>query len=83
MNALRRLAAALLSKGVISSGWDSVLTGVAMLAVVLLLAQGNDGDSVTIIVAIVLAVTGVWCIERGLRSEYQRRPRPDESPASE
>ena len=70
-----RLAAALMSRGVISRGWYSVLTGVAMLLVVWLIAPATNSDPAVPVVALVLAVTGIWNIERGLRAEYQRRPK--------
>ncbi len=75
MAALRNLAAALLSKGVISRGWYSILTGVAMLYVVVAIAPQAATDHAVPFAAVALALTGVWCIERGLRSEYQRRPK--------
>jgi len=75
MAVLRDLARALLSKGVISRGWYAILTGVAMLFVVWLIAPVADTDPAVPVVALVLAVAGIWNIERGLRSEYQRRPK--------
>jgi hypothetical protein len=70
-----KIAAALMSRGVISPGWYSVLTGVAMLLVVWLIAPASDSDPAVPVVALVLALTGMWNIERGLRAEYQRRPK--------
>jgi hypothetical protein len=43
-----------------------------------LLVGGSDPAAP--VVAVVLFLTGVWQLERGLRAEFQRRPRqPDES----
>jgi glucose dehydrogenase len=70
-----KIAAAVMSKGVISRGWYSVLTGVAMLLAVWLIAPTSDSDPAVPFVALVLALTGIWNIERGLRAEYQRRPK--------
>ena len=75
MAVLRDLARALLSKGVISRGWYAILTGLAMLFVVWLIVPIADTDPAVPVVAVVLALTGIWSIERGLRSEYQRRPK--------
>jgi glucose dehydrogenase len=70
---VRAVTTALLSKGVISAGWYNVLTGVAMLLVAWLLASASDHDAAAPFVAVVLAVTGVWQLERGLRREFRRR----------
>ena len=75
MAVLRDLARALLSKGVISRGWYAILTGLAMLFVVWLIAAIADTDPAAPVVAVVLTLTGIWSIGRGLRSEYQLRPK--------
>jgi glucose dehydrogenase len=74
---LRAAASRLLSTGVLSEGWYSILTGLALLFVAYLLGSVpvND-DPAALFVAIVLFVTGVWQLERGLRAEFQRRPKP-------
>lgn len=75
MATLRRLAASLLSKGVISSGWYSILTGLALLVVGWALASSSGDDRAAGVVSVVAFLAGVWQLERGLRSEFQRRPR--------
>ena len=74
MTVLRDLAAGLMSRGVISAGWYSILTGVAML--VLAYALGSSSpveDTAVLVVAVVLTATGAWQLERGIRSELLRR----------
>lgn len=70
-----------MAMGVLSAGWYSVLTGAALLGVAYLLGSVPPGDDAAApFVALALAVTGLWQLERGLRAEFQRRPRPtDES----
>ena len=69
-----------MSTGVISAGWYAVLTGVALLVVAYLLGSVS-GDAAAPFVAVGLAVTGVWQLERGLRAEFQRRPRSTDGPS--
>jgi hypothetical protein len=78
---LRAAVARLMAMGVLSAGWYSVLTGAALLGVAYLLGSVPRGDDAAApLVALALAVTGLWQLERGLRAEFQRRPRPsDES----
>ncbi|KRE99119.1 hypothetical protein ASG88_15420 [Nocardioides sp. Soil777] len=79
MATLRSVASSLLSWGVPSRGWYSVLTGVALVVVALGLATASGSDPAAPIVAVVLFLAGVWQLERGLRAEFQRRPQqPDE-----
>jgi len=75
METLRRLASSLLSKGVISAGWYSILTGLALLVVGSALASVSGDDRAAGVVSVVAFLGGVWQLERGLRSEFQRRPR--------
>ena len=74
MAILRRLFSALMSKGVLSAGWYSILTGVALVYVAYLLYSVADDDPAAPFVAAVLAVAGCWQLERGLRALFQRRP---------
>ena len=74
MAILRRVFSALMSKGVASAGWYSILTGVALAYVAYALYSVADDDPAAPFVAAVLAVAGVWQLERGLRAEFQRRP---------
>ena len=75
-----RVASRLMSTGVLSVGWYSVLTGLALLYASYLLGSVSEDDAAAMPVAIALAVTGIWQLERGLRAEFQRRPKStDES----
>ena len=76
MAAVRNAVSALLSKGVISPGSYAVLTGVAMLAVVWLIAPVAHDDPAVPVVALVMAVGGIWSISRGVRLERERRRPP-------
>jgi len=72
---LRKLTSALLSKGVISAGWYAILTGLALLLVGLALASVSGDDTAAGVVGVACLLAGLWQLERGLRSEFQRRPR--------
>ena len=76
MTTLRTLASALLSKGVISAGWYAILTGLALVFLGVALASLSRDDHAAGVVGVVLFLAGVWQLERGLRAEFQRRPRP-------
>jgi hypothetical protein len=73
MTTMRAIASALMSKGVISRGWNSILTGVALLYVAYLLRGVGDTDSAAPFVAVALGVAGVWMTARGIWSEFRRR----------
>lgn len=75
MTVLRRLADALMSRGRISAGWYSILTGAAMLYVAYALGSvAAEDDLAAPYVAVGIALVGVWQLERGIRSElYPRR----------
>lgn len=76
----RTVASFLMSKGVISAGWNSILTGLALLSVAYLLGSVADDDAAAPVVAVVSAVAGVWQLGRGVRAEFQRRHKsPDEA----
>jgi len=75
MTTPRKLALALLSKAVISAGWYSILTGLALLFVGLGLASVSGDDIAAGFVGVACLMTGLWQLERGLRWEFQRRPR--------
>ena len=70
-----------MSTGVLSAGWYSVLTGLAVLDVSYLLGSVSEDEAAAMPVAIALAVTGIWQLERGLRAEFQRRPNSPKVPA--
>lgn len=72
MPAARSLVSALLSKGVLSPSWYAILTGVAMLYVAYLLGTAVSDDPAALWVGLVLGVTGVWSLERGVRAEVRR-----------
>ena len=76
MATLRSVTSSLLSRGVLSAGWESVLTGAVLLFLAWCLAGVGDDDPVAPYVAVVLLLAGVWRVERGLRAELMRRPRP-------
>lgn len=62
--------------GVPSAGWYSIVTGVVLLYLAYLLGSvPSDVDRAAPWVAIVLAATGIWQLQRGLRAEFRRRPR--------
>ena len=74
MTTLRKLVSALLSRGVLSAGWYSILTGLALLILGLALAAVSRDDPAAGVVSVVFFLAGAWQTERGLRSEFQRRP---------
>jgi glycerol uptake facilitator-like aquaporin len=74
MGFARAAASRLMSTGVLSAGWYSILTGLALLYVAYALGSVS-GDEAAPFVAIALAVTGAWQLERGVRAEFQRRPK--------
>jgi hypothetical protein len=73
MTAVRGLLAGLMSKGVISPGWYAILTGLAMLLVAYFLGSAASADRAAVYVGLAIGVTGVWSVERGIRSEVRRR----------
>jgi uncharacterized membrane protein len=80
MTALRKLASALLSRGVLSAGRYSILTSLVLMMVGLALASVYRDDPAAGVVGVVSFLAGAWQLERGLRSELQRRqPSDDES----
>jgi len=72
MKVLHSYVASLMAKGVISTGWYSILTGLAMLFVAYLLF-GVDADRAAPVVADVLVVVGIWVTARGIWSEVRHR----------
>ena len=75
MTPLRKLVSALLSRGMLTAGGYSILTGLALFVVSLALASASSNDPAAGVVGVVLFLAGVWQLERGVRSEFQRRPR--------
>ena len=80
MSWVRAAVSRLMSTGVLSAGWYSVLTGLALLFVAYLLGS-VPGDVAAPFVAVVLALTGIWQLERGLRAEFQRRRASPDTPS--
>ena len=78
MTTLRKLASALLSKGVPSAGAYSTLTGLAMLAVGLALVSVLRDDPAAGAVGVVFLLAAAWQLKRGIRSEFQRRLPPSD-----
>lgn len=74
---MHAFVSALLSKGVVSKGWNSIITGLVLLCVGFWLGSDISHDSAAGVVSLVLVVAGIWQVERGLRAEYMRRPRPE------
>jgi hypothetical protein len=75
MTTVRGLAAALLSKGVLSAGRDAILTGLALVVLGLALASVSGDDAAAGVVGLASFLAGAWQLERGLRLQFQRRPR--------
>ena len=72
----RTRASALLSKGVVSAGWNSILTGLVLLYVGWMLGSTPlDQDPFAGHVGVGAFLAGAWMFQRGLRSEFMRRPR--------
>jgi hypothetical protein len=72
MQVLRRLATTVMSTGRISRGWYSLLTGVAMLYVAWLLGSVHATDDAAPFVGLVLGITGIGCLGRGILLEVRR-----------
>jgi hypothetical protein len=81
MGFARAAVSRLMSTGVLSAGWYSVLTGLALLFVAYALGTVSGDDAAALPVAVALAVTGLWQLERGLRAEFQRRPKSTDEPS--
>jgi hypothetical protein len=75
MTTVRGVAAALLSWGVLSAGWYSILTGLALISLGLALASVARDDPMAGVVGVASFLAGAWKLERGLRAEFQRRSR--------
>lgn len=80
MGFARAAVSRLMSAGMLSAGWYSILTGLALLYVAYALGSAS-GDPVAPFVAVALAVPGLWQLERGLRAEFQRRHKSTDEPS--
>ena len=76
MATVRKAVRALLSMGVPSPGWYAILTGCALLFVAYALGSVSADDPAAPYAAVVLALTGLWQLERGVRIELTRLRRP-------
>ncbi|KRE95613.1 hypothetical protein ASG76_08265 [Nocardioides sp. Soil774] len=68
--------------GLLSKGWYSILTGLALL--LLAFALGGvpwDVDPAASFVAVAFLVIGSWHLARGLRAEFQQRRAPSDDAA--
>lgn len=75
MGFVRTTASRLMAFGRLSAGWYSILTGLVLLYVAYLLGSVSwEVDRAAPVVAVALAVAGLWQLQRGLRLEV-RRPR--------
>jgi hypothetical protein len=72
MTAVRAFVSALMSKGVLTPGWYSILTGLVMLYVAYLLGSVADTDAAAPFVAVAFGAGGVGMTVRGIRSERRR-----------
>ena len=71
-----------MAMGMLGAGWYSILTGLVLLYVAYLLGPVSwEYDRAAPFVAVVLAVTGMWQLDRGLRAEFQRRPKSSDEPS--
>ena len=62
--------------GVLSDGWYSILTGLVLLLLAYLLGSVPwDVDPAASLVAMAFLVMGLWHLTRGLRAEFQLRPK--------
>ena len=82
MKSLRAAASRVMTMGMLSDGWYSILTGLALLFLAYVLGGVSwDVDPAACIVGIVFLVIGSWHLTRGLRAEFRRRPRPTDDAA--
>lgn len=76
MKFLSAAASRLMEWGVLSAGWYSVLTGLVLLYLAYVLGRiPFEVDRAATFVSVAFAVTGLWQLTRGLRAEFQRRPK--------
>jgi len=82
VDALRRILAGAMARGVISPGWYAMLTGLVMLILVWLLVPLWHSDSGVPIAVPLLTVFGVWSLVRGVLLEIRPRRRDRQVPGS-
>ncbi len=72
----------LMAKGLLSAGWHSILTGLVLLYLAYVLGRIPwDVDRAAPFVSVAFAATGLWQLTRGLRAEFQRRPKSTDEPS--
>lgn len=82
MRFLSAAASRLMAKGLLSAGWYSILTGLVLLYLAYVLGRIPwDVDRAATFVSVAFAATGVWQLTRGLRAEFQRRPKSTDEPS--
>ncbi|WP_457189800.1 hypothetical protein [Nocardioides sp. P5_E3] len=82
MKSLRAAASRLMTVGLLSDGWYSILTGLALLFLAYVLGGVSwDTDPAANVVAIAFLVIGSWHLTRGIRAEFRRRPKPTDDTA--
>lgn len=75
-------ASRLMAKGLLSAGWYSILTGLVLLCLAYVLGRIPwDFDRAAPFVSVAFAATGLWQLTRGLRAEFQRRPKSTDEPS--
>jgi hypothetical protein len=74
MGTMGKLGSTLLSKGVVSSGWYSILTGLALLVVGFALGSVKGDDPAAGPVGGASFLAGLWQLQRGVRLTFPRRP---------
>ena len=75
MTSLRAAASRLMTMGLLSDGWYSILTGLVLLLLAYVLGRVQwDVDPAANLVATAFLVIGLWQLTRGLRAECPRRP---------
>lgn len=82
VKSLRAAASRLLTVGVLSAGWYSILSGLVLLYLAYVLGRVPwDVDQAALFVSVAFAATGLWQLTRGLRAEFQRRPKSTDEPS--
>lgn len=82
VKSLRAAASRLMTVGLLSDGWYSILTGLALLFLAYVLGGVSwDTDPAANLVTIAFLVIGSWHLTRGIRAEVRRRPKPTDDTA--
>lgn len=82
MKFLRAAASRVMTIGLLSDGWYSILTGLVLLLLAHVLGSVPwDVDPAANLVSMAFLVMGLWQLTRGLRAEFQRRPKSTDEAA--